>query len=179
MRKKLLVGLIAVALLLAGGVVYVSAEEGFLKKGPDNAITEAIAAGDYDSWKNLMIERFSAGLTEEHFNKMVEIHQLMEEGKYDEAKALRQELGMDKLGKHRGKKARKMFSMTEEGQLARQALENHDYQAWKDAVGDRQITEIINQDNFDKFVEFTQLIHDGKFEEAKPIAEELGLPAKR
>jgi len=57
------------------------------------------------------------------------------------------------------------------------ALENNDYEAWKETVDSRpRITDYINQDNFDKFAEMHQLMLNGDIEGAQAIRDELGLP---
>jgi len=56
------------------------------------------------------------------------------------------------------------------------AMENNDYDAWKEAVDkDGKIDEKITQDNFSKLVEAYNLSKDGKHQEAKEIADELGI----
>lgn len=56
-------------------------------------------------------------------------------------------------------------------------IENKDYEAWKNLMGDRRrVTEVINKDNFGKFAEMHSLILAGETAEADLIREELGLP---
>ena len=64
---------------------------------------QTIDSGNYDEWKASMEERITTmrqhadelekNISQETFNKLVQVHQLMKEGKIDEAKALRSELG--------------------------------------------------------------------------------------
>ena len=57
------------------------------------------------------------------------------------------------------------------------ALDNSDYSAWKEAIESRpNITDYINEDNFDKYIEMRNLMREGKTDEADAIREELGLP---
>lgn len=57
------------------------------------------------------------------------------------------------------------------------ALENKDYQAWKDIIDSRpRITDYINESNFDQFAQMHELMMAGKFDEAQAIRDELGLP---
>ncbi|MBN1778929.1 MAG: hypothetical protein JW816_01790 [Candidatus Buchananbacteria bacterium] len=56
-----------------------------------------------------------------------------------------------------------------------QALENRDYQAWKEAVGNNPIANVITQDNFDQYAEMHDLMQAGKIDEAKAIADQLGI----
>ena len=56
-------------------------------------------------------------------------------------------------------------------------LENRDYQGWLEIVNSRpHITDYINQDNFDKFVDMHNYMQEGDFEAAQEIRDELGLP---
>ena len=57
-----------------------------------------------------------------------------------------------------------------------QALENNDYNAWKELMnGQGRILEVINEENFSKFAEARKLALEGKYDEANQIREELGL----
>lgn len=60
------------------------------------AIEEAFANNDYDAWKELMSGKGRATqvITEENFARFAEAHQLAEEGKLEEARQIRQELGL-------------------------------------------------------------------------------------
>ncbi|GEM_PF-1587340 len=62
------------------------------------------------------------------------------------------------------------------------AIENNDYEAWKSAISEApfadKISEVINAENFDKFVEMHNLRQDGDIEGAQEIRDELGLPAR-
>jgi hypothetical protein len=74
---------------------------------------------DYDAWKELMENRGSQRVTQiitkDNFEKFAQVHTLMQEGKLEEAKALRQELGlglrdgsgMGDHGQHKGNGSRK------------------------------------------------------------------------
>lgn len=57
------------------------------------------------------------------------------------------------------------------------ALENRDYQAWKDEVDSRpRMTDYITEENFDQFAEMHELMLAGDREGAQEIRDELGLP---
>ena len=53
---------------------------------------------DYDAWKELMddrgVRKVTQVITKDNFEKFVQMHTLIQEGKLDEAKTLRQELGL-------------------------------------------------------------------------------------
>ncbi len=55
-----------------------------------------------------------------------------------------------------------------------QAFESNNYQAWKDAVGDRPMAQRITEDNFGKFAEMRKLRAEGKTEETNQVRAELG-----
>jgi hypothetical protein len=63
------------------------------------AMTKAFANKNYEEWKALMGERngrVTQVVTKENFAKFAQAHQLMMEGKVEEAKAIRAELGLGK-----------------------------------------------------------------------------------
>jgi hypothetical protein len=56
------------------------------------------------------------------------------------------------------------------------AFNNKDYTAWKNLMpGKGRVTQVVNQDNFEKFAEAHQLALQGKTTEAQKIRQELGL----
>ncbi len=71
----------------------------------------------------------------------------------------------------------RMQQAQEQRDAIEQAIADKDYQAWRDIIDSRpQITDFINQDNFDQFAQMYELMESGDFEGAQQIAEELGLP---
>ena len=74
--------------------------------------------------------------------------------------------------------------MKVEREAIRTAIKSGDYNTWKSLEEARQakqvkISDVINENNFAKFVEMHQLMEDGKMTEAKVIADELGLSNAR
>lgn len=65
------------------------------------AMEKAFETNDYEAWKNLMQGkgRVSEIITKDNFERFAEAHELMEEGKKEEAQKIAQELG---LGMHNG-----------------------------------------------------------------------------
>ncbi len=57
----------------------------------------------------------------------------------------------------------------------KQAFNNNDYRAWKELMGDRGATRVVNADNFARFAEAHRLAEQGKINEARQIRQELGL----
>lgn len=85
--------------------------------------------------------------------------------------------GTQKAFAYRGDPTVQGPNYTEERhQAMTQALENNDYNAWKELMGDRgRVTQVINEGNFARFAEAHKLALEGKTEEARTIREELGL----
>ena len=63
----------------------------------------------------------------------------------------------------------------ERHQAMLKAFEKKDYNAWKNLMGNRPITQKINASNFSKFVEMRNLMLQGKVDEANKIKARLGL----
>jgi len=59
------------------------------------AIKEAIENNNYEAWQELMAGKpMAEKITEENFAKLVEAHNLILDGKYEEARAIKKELGI-------------------------------------------------------------------------------------
>lgn len=140
-------------------------------KGGSGPMSAALESGNYvDLGENPKI-------SEEEFNKLLQVHGLMQAGDYKGAKALKQELGLERgprmgfgmkgiRSMHKGK-----FFNPEKREAIETALDNNDYNAWLEAVGeDCPMTEKINEDNFSRLVE----VHNLR-QQAREIMEELGL----
>lgn len=168
-----LVGLVLGAVLVINGTAYAF---GGLGKGEGGgAIQEALENEDYNAWKEAVNEKCPANqIDESEFEKLTEAHRLAQEGKYEEARQIKEELG---LKGHEMKKGHgKGFGMSdEEHEAIWQALENNDYNAWKEAMGDRKMAGEIDESEFAKLVEAHNLRKEGQFTEASEIMEELGL----
>ena len=68
------------------------------------AIQTAIENNDYSAWKTAVGDNpISEKITADNFAKLAEAHKLMQEGKYEEARALREELGLGGQGRVMGK----------------------------------------------------------------------------
>ena len=90
----------------------------FIEHRPE--LRQAMTDGDYESWSEMMkekVERLRTHATElenkinqSTFDRLTEAHQLMQEGKIDEAKAVFEELGMPGPAGHRGMKGIKGMS---------------------------------------------------------------------
>lgn len=110
-KKTMLFG--ATALVLGGLIMtprLVGAYQGDPSvQGPDcsserhETMEQAFGNNDYNAWKELMSGkgRVTQVITEENFARFAEAHKLAEEGRLEEAKAIRQELGLG-LGNRNG-----------------------------------------------------------------------------
>ncbi len=62
------------------------------------AVQQALESGDYNAWENALPAQAQSmmgqTITKDNFPKLVQMHKLMEDGKYDQASQLRQELGL-------------------------------------------------------------------------------------
>lgn len=69
---------------------------------------------------------------------------------------------------------------TERHEAMEKAFANNDYTAWKNLMGDNggRVVQIINKDNFARFVEAHNLAEQGKITEANKIRKDLGLGVK-
>jgi len=64
----------------------------------------------------------------------------------------------------------------ERHEVMEKAFENKDYNTWKDLMnGKGRVTQVINEQNFDKFAEMHKLRLENKIDEANKIKTELGL----
>jgi hypothetical protein len=104
MNKKKKIAASTLALIIAAGTgISAYAYQGdYTQKGPNStperheAMMAAFENTDYAAWGNLMNGkgRVKDVITEETFAKFAEAHNLAQEGKYEEADAIREELGL-------------------------------------------------------------------------------------
>jgi len=173
-KKKVLIPVLAIAIAAAAGATTVFASnDGFgghmfgQDKEDRDAMEAAMESGDYDTWKSLVTAKADQFASEENFNNLKQIHDLMKEGKTEEADQLREDLGMPGKGKMRG---------------IMKAVEDNDFEAWKAAMEDNVINKLeelegkINEDTFNKLVEAHQAMESGDREKARGIHKEIGLP---
>ena len=86
------------------GLTVISADEAFAYRGDSiersterhEAMEKAFEDNDYDAWKNLMQNRgrVTQLINKDNFSKFAEVHELMEDGKIEEARKIRQDLGL-------------------------------------------------------------------------------------
>ncbi len=103
MKNKLFLSLALIALVLGVGISVAYAY-------PENRqeMKRAIENNDYQAWEIMMnekvdlmsqrLEEMKRNINQERFEQMKEVHGLMQEGKYDEARQLKEELGFGGFG---------------------------------------------------------------------------------
>jgi len=110
-KKSIFIGV--TALILGGLAILPSSIQAYQGnpsvKGPNytperhEAMEKAFANNDYNSWKELMSGkgRVIQVINQSNFSRFAQAHKLAKEGKLEEAKKIRQELGLG-LGKRKG-----------------------------------------------------------------------------
>ena len=68
------------------------------------AIQAALESGDYQTWKDLVDSRprITDIITADNFDQFVQMHNYMQEGDFEAAEDIRDELGLDHFGPMRG-----------------------------------------------------------------------------
>lgn len=180
MNKKLLITTLSLASVLGLGALSAYAATtvtGAGDRGPDSAnrqaVVIAIENADYDAWKEAVGDcPLAEKITADSFSKYIEAYNLREQ-----ARQIEEELGITGFGDRgpgdQGPKGNGPDSKNRQAIMT--AIENSDYSAWKEAIGNSPMAEKITEENFAKFVEAHTLRQAGKFDEASQIEEELGI----
>lgn len=167
--------------VLAGTVLGISATQvdAFFPKGEKSesreAVRSAIESGDYNAFLKAR-ENVSCpmhkDISEEEFLKMQKMHTLKKEGKFEEAEALRKELG---LPERDGRGGMGKMKSSQERQAIYNAMESGDFNAWKEAMGDRPMAQTMTEENFQKLRQAHEMKKNGNHEGARALMEELGM----
>jgi len=174
-------GLLVTTLAVSG---LASADEGLNKFKqnrdfqPENrqAMKEVLENNDYEAFQELTANKpFAKEITEKDFENMQKVHSLMKEGKIEEAKALRQELGLP--GKHEKMANRRANKFMRNPEI-KQAIADNDFQAFQELTADKPMAEKITQEDFGKMVQIHSLIEQGDFEAAKELRQNLECKVK-
>jgi len=187
-NKKSLNTIIVLLAIIATFSVTTYANAGFgyfgLNEEQRDVMERSLEDGDYNAWKNIQDSKTKLTdiISKDDFVKFSEMYNLVKDGKVNEAKKFGEELG---LSKREGliKSGDNIIDavktdMRELLESVRLSIENKDYSAWKEAVGDSKISETIqNEDDFNKLLEAHSLILDGRYDEAKAINDKLGVPS--
>ncbi len=143
-------------------------------------VKDALESNDYDAWLEAIkdapnYDEIVVVINESNFGQLVEAHNLMQDGDFEGAKAIAEELGVKDLlpnreGNRGDKGEMKEIMVT---------LGDGDYATFVELVQDKpmadKILEVINESNFDQFMAMHELMESGDFEGAKAIGDELGL----
>ena len=184
-KYYLAVAIVGLLVTTAGVSAIVSADEGVGEKGrwfkgehkeqrqeQKDQMDEIFANKDFAAWQELMADKpFKSEMTEEDFEKMIQVHELKQSGDFEGAKALAEELGLP------GKKMEKRKGHMNKPEVM-EAIEAGDYNAWKELMGDRGPAQTITEENFGTFVEMHNLMVAGDKEAAQALRDELGLQDK-
>lgn len=116
-----------------------------------------------------------AGLTEAQIEAIHEAKELREGGDFTGARDLLAEAG---VGEEELRSIHR-FAHEERDEMReaiREALENDDYEAFKEAIADSPLADIItSEEDFEIFKQAHELRENGEHEEAKELFEELGI----
>jgi hypothetical protein len=130
----------------------------------------AVTVTGASAFNSDMLKR--AGLNDEQIAAFEEAKELKESGDKEKARDVLVAAGVDEDVIKQVREA-----MREHADAIRAAIENNDYEDFRDAVEDSPLAEIIsNEDDFDKLVEAHEFMKSGDREAAQDIFEELGFP---
>lgn len=100
MNKKVILASVAGSAILISAIFVTSAYASNFGKGRNYSperheqMTKAFENKEYNAWKETMGDRpMASKINEQNFGKFSQMHNLMQEGKYEEAAKIRQELG--------------------------------------------------------------------------------------
>ena len=185
-NKKTLTSAIALSAIIAtfGVTAFTNAHFGGfgLDSEQRDALKTAVEEGDYNSWKEIheTLPKVADLITENNFDQYSEMHNLIQEGNFEEADAIREKLGLPEKGHGRSRGA--MQGMREGrgdrggfNNLGLEAIESGDFDAWKETVGETRMGELIEtEEDFQKLIEAHNLLQEGDYEGAQEIKEKLG-----
>ncbi|HPH79011.1 MAG TPA: hypothetical protein PLH65_02915 [bacterium] len=182
MNNKLLVGLIT-----GGAIASTVASVYAFSSNNVDSVKSALANNDYSAWQTAITDSPNADelstIDESTFAQLVEAYNLAQNGDFDSAKTIIDELDIHGLGMiigmggghgpHGGDGG--MFG---QGNTAvDEALTNNDYSAWQTAIADnhnsQEMLSAINESNFSQLVEAHNLM-----KQARTIMDGLGLGYK-
>lgn len=199
--NKLIVGASLLSLAVTGGLVAMTQaasntedtassmaqterrfERGEMKENM-TAVKEAVENNDYQAWVDAMSEHPHADdldLSEATFAKFVEAHALMQDRDREGAKAIFEELGLQRPGKGHGPRGMHGEGGHEERQAIRDAVKAGDYGAWLEAMAEHPHADELDlsEEAFAQLQEAHGLMQAGDKEGAKAIFDALGIGPK-
>ncbi len=147
---------------------------GFWKwHGGFSAVKTAVEAKDFTAFQTAVKDTPFADqiITQEQFDKFVQMHALREEGKTEEAQAIATELGLPEM------KGKWMHGDPAKMEAVKTAITANDFTAFQTAVADNANNPLASIDTAEEFAKLVKM--HGLLDEAKAIGEELGLPGPR
>lgn len=183
-NKQLLFGTTVVGLsLIIASVGVASAANNSNKRpnsGPKAEAREAVISGDYSAWLQALEGHPNVPfeLTEETFNAFKDAHDALQAGDKDGAAEILTAAGIElpKQGPRsvpRGMIHGKGFGKHGHNEDVRNAIEANDYTAWLEAIADKPMSEIANEDIFGKMVHIHEAREAGNRDTARELHQEL------
>jgi tetratricopeptide (TPR) repeat protein len=115
-----------------------------------------------------------AGLTQEQISAFEQAHELRRDGDKDAAREVLQEAGIDLQTMESVREAIHKYKEAVRSAVD-EAVENNDYEAFKIAIEDSPLADIITtQEDFELFSEAHKLHEEGEHQAAHEIMEDLG-----
>lgn len=177
--KQLAIGLTTVA-TLGTGVMSVAAHPIGLggPGGPGlpiddetrQAVEAALGNNDYAAFLAAVGEDKGEHITVERFAKMAEFHRARAAGDEEKLKELREAMKAEMEARR--------AEMEAKHEAVKTALENNDYQAFVDALGDH-VPQDMSEEKFAQMAEVHALRAAGETEKARELAKEYGLKLPR
>ncbi len=124
---------------------------------------------------NIGIER-DRGLTSEQRAVLLQARELRKEGNNDEARALLKDAGLNPKMRHHRMKHMGGAEMRAEHKVIKQAIEDNDFTAFKNATAEAPFAAMVTKENFAKLVEAHTLRKSGDKEGARTLLKDLGFP---
>jgi len=178
--NRLIVGAAILSLIATAGITAVSQaapneENQSLRTERFEQSRQAIENNDYQAWVESLGDHPKADefVTEETFEILQEAHRLAEAGDKEGARALLQDAGIKRPGKHRR-------GGGEQPEAVREALQNNDYQAWAELLANHPNADaFVNESTFAVLREAYLLKEAGDREGARALLQEAGIKHPR
>lgn len=137
------------------------------------AVKSAVEAKDFAAFQIAVKDTpFATQITtQEQFDKFIQMHELREEWKIDEAKVIATELWLPDM------KWKWMHGDPEKMEAVKTAISANDFTAFQTAIAENANSPLASIDTAEEFAKLVKM--HSLLDEAKAIGEELGLPGPR
>jgi len=129
------------------------------------AIESAIMNNDYQTWSGLVTDdNLKAKINSSNFSQFTQIYRLLQQGKIEEADIIKKQLNLKQ----------DFVVVSTKSSLIDEAINNSDYQAWRDIVGanwEPSVTAV----NFVQYAKAYQLLAQGRLKQAEVIRQRIDL----